>query len=169
MIEKSVVRGLIAGALVLTAGCSSNMIDAAPATQLVSVSPRGGAASVTVSADIVLTFNQGMMAGMEQFMALHQGGVTGPTAAMTCNWSDGQRMLTCRPGQPLAAGTRYTIHVGGGMMDASGLSVGMDRYGMGMGGQWATGGMMGGQTGMMGTGWMHANGSYGMVFEFTTR
>lgn len=169
MIKKFVVRGLIAGALVLAAGCGSNMMDAGPAAQLVSVSPRGGAADVTVSADIVLTFNQGMMAGMEQFMMLHQGGVTGPTAAMTCSWSDGQRMLTCRPGQPLAAGTRYTIHVGGGMMDASGLSVGMDRYGMGMGGQRVTGGMMGGQAGMMGSGWMQVDGSYGMMFEFTTR
>ena len=102
-------------------------------------------------------------------MVLHQGGITGPTTAMTCNWSDGQRTLSCRPGQPLAAATQYTIHVGGGMMNSSGQAVGMDQYGMGMGGQWATGGMMGGQTGMMGTGWMNANGSYGMMFEFTTR
>jgi hypothetical protein len=45
----------------------------------------------------------------------------------------------------------------------------MEQYGMGMGGQWATGGMMGGQTGMMGTGWHNSNGSYGMVFGFTTQ
>jgi hypothetical protein len=37
------------------------------------------------------------------------------------------------------------------------------------GGQWATGGMMGmGDSSMMGSGWRHANGSYGMVFTFTT-
>ncbi len=29
--------------------------------------------------------------------------------------------------------------------------------------------MMGGQTGMMGSGWRNANGSYRMVFGFTTR
>jgi hypothetical protein len=41
-------------------------------------------------------------------------------------------------------------------------------------GQWATGAMMGyGPApglggGMMGPGWRHANGTYGMVFTFTT-
>ncbi len=169
MIGSLVVRGLVAGTLVLAAGCGSNMMGTEAGTQLLSVSPRGGTASVAVSTDIVLTFNQAMMAGMEQYMALHQGGVTGPTISMNCNWSDGQKTLTCRPGQPLTAATRYTVHLGGGMMDSSGQRVGMDRNGMGMGGQWATGGMMGGQTGMMGTGWQHANGSYGMVFEFTTQ
>ena len=29
--------------------------------------------------------------------------------------------------------------------------------------------MMGGQSGRMGTTWMHGNGSYGMLFEFTTQ
>ncbi len=169
MTEIPVVRVLIMGALVLATACTSSMMDTGAATQLVSVSPRGGAAGVAVSPDIVLTFSEPMMTGMEQYMALHQGGVTGPTTPMTCSWSDGRRTLSCRPGQPLAAGTRYTIHVGGGMMDANDLPVGMDQYGMGMGGQLATGGMMGGQTGMMGTGWMHADGSYGMMFDFTTR
>jgi hypothetical protein len=28
--------------------------------------------------------------------------------------------------------------------------------------------MMGGSYGMMGSGWQHANGTYGMVFSFTT-
>ena len=169
MIGSSVVRGLLAGTLVLAAGCGSNMMDTELATQLLSVSPRGGTGSVAASADIVLTFNQPMMPGMEQYVALHQGTVTGPAIVMSCNWSDGQKTLSCRPSQPLAAATRYTIHVGGGMMDSSGRRVGMERNSMGMGGQWATGGMMGGQTGMMGTGWMHANGSFGMVFEFTTQ
>ncbi len=169
MIGISAVRGLVAGTLVLAAGCGSNMMDPELATQLLAVSPRGGTANVSVSTDIVLTFNQTMMTGMEQYLALHQGTVTGPTISMSCNWSDGQKTLRCRPGQPLAAATRYTVHVGGGMMDGSGKRIGMDRNGMRMGGEWATGGMMGGQTGMMGTGWMHTNGSYGMVFEFTTQ
>ena len=42
-----------------------------------------------------------------------------------------------------------------------------------MGGQWIMGGMMTGTHGgmawgMMGSGWHNANGSYGMVFTFTT-
>lgn len=169
MFTFATVRSLVAGTLVLVTGCGSNMMGTEAATQLVSVSPRGGTTSVAVSTDIVLTFSQAMMVGMEQYMVLHQGSVSGSTSPMSCRWSDGQRTLTCRPGQPLAAGTRYTIHVGGGMMDSGGLRVGTNRNGMGMGGQWVTGGMMGGQAGMMGSGWANTNGSYGMVFEFMTQ
>ena len=46
--------------------------------------------------------------------------------------------------------------------------VGLERNGMTMGGQWASGTMMGSNTGMMGPGWQHANGTYGMIFTFTT-
>jgi hypothetical protein len=160
---------LIAGAALSAAGCSPGMTDTNVATQLLSISPRSGAVGLSTSPDILLTFSGPMMAGMEQYLALHQGGVTGPTQPMGCTWSDGQRTLSCRPGQPLMSATSYTIHMGGGMMDADGLPVGMERHGMEMGGQWAAGGMMGGQSGMMGSGWMHANGSYGMVFGFTTQ
>ena len=162
-------RSVVAAATMLVMGCSSGMMDTGPGTQLLSVSPRGGAAGISTSPDIVLTFNRPMMAGVEQYMALHQGGPTGPTMPMTCNWSDGQKTLTCHLTQPLAPANSYTVHMGGGMTDSDGQSVGMDRYGMGMGGQWATSGMMGGQGGMMGTGWRDTNGSYGMVFGFTTR
>ncbi len=169
MIGSLVVRRLAAGTLFLAAGCGFNMMGTESGGLLLSVSPEGGASSVALSADIVIRFNQPMMAGMDQYMALHQGTANGPTTSMTCNWSDGQKTLTCRPGQPLAPATKYTVHLGAGMMNTHGQRIGMDRYGMGMGGQWATGGMMGGQTGMMGSGWAHANGSYGMVFEFTTQ
>ena len=163
------LRSLIVGTVVLASACSSNMMDADLATQLRSVSPRGGAAAIAVSADMVLTFDRPMMAGMEQYLVLHRGAVTGPTIPMGCNWSDSQKALTCRPSQPLASATRYVIHMGGGMLDGDGQGIGMEGSGMGMGGQWATSAMMAGQTGMMGSGWVHANGSYGMVFEFTTQ
>jgi len=117
----------------------------------------------------MLTFNHPMMSGMEQYLALHVGTVTGPSVPMSCTWLDDRQTLSCHPGQSLASATPYTIHMGGGMMDADGQRVGMESYGMAMGGQWATGGMMGGQSGMMGSGWMHSNGSYGMVFGFTTQ
>lgn len=169
MIPSAAVRRLLAGALLLSSACSSNAMDTGLATQFLSVSPRGGTTNVAASSDVVLTFDQPMMAGMEQYLALHQGTVTGPTLPMGCNWSNGQKTLTCRPSQPLASATRYVIHMGGGMMDANGLRVGMESSGMGMGGQWVSSGMMGGQGGMMGNGWMHTNGSYGMVFEFTTQ
>jgi hypothetical protein len=63
--------------------------------------------------------------------------------------------------------------MGGGITDANGRPAGYDTYGPMMGGQWIMGGMMTGthagmSWGMMGNGWRHANGSYGMVFTFTT-
>ena len=160
-------RSLIAGAAMLALGCSSGITDS-NSTELLSVSPRGGAIGVSATPDIVLAFSRSMMPGMEQFVALHQGGVTGPEMSVRCSWSDGQKTMTCRPDAALTPGTHYTIHLGGGMMDADGRSADMDRYGMEMGGQWATTGMMGGQGDMMGAGWKHANGSYGMVFGFAT-
>ncbi|MDX2057214.1 MAG: Ig-like domain-containing protein [Gemmatimonadales bacterium] len=161
-------RSLIIGATMLALGCGSGMMDGTFATELVSVTPAGGATGVSATPDIVLAFSRSMMPGMEQFVALHQGGVTGLTTSMRCSWSDRQKTLTCRPDAALAPGTRYTVHVGGGMMDADGQSVGMDRYGMKMGGQCATAGMMDGRGDMMGAGWGQANGFYGMMFEFVT-
>ena len=59
------------------------------------------------------------------------------------------------------------------MRDAAGSLLNYDHCGTQHGGQWASSSMMGGSmmsgSGMMGTGWRHANGTYGMVFYFTTR
>ncbi|HQR18129.1 MAG TPA: hypothetical protein PK948_07150, partial [Gemmatimonadales bacterium] len=60
-----------------------------------------------------------------------------------------------------------------GMKDADGMPVGMGDMMAQMGGVWLTSGMMGGvhagqPMGTMGSGWMGANGSYGMMFTFTT-
>lgn len=169
MLRIRVTRSLLAGTAMLAAGCGSGMMDAGLETQLLSVSPRGGAVGVATVPDIELTFSQPMTPGTERYLALHRGGLTDPTMPMNCNWSDGQTTLVCRPTQPLAPSSAYTIHMGGGMMDADGQSVAMGRYGTGMGGNWATGAMMGGQQGMMGTGWQNANDSYGMWFDFTTQ
>ena len=169
MLRMTVTRGLLVGAALLVTGCGAGMMDTGLPTELLSVSPRSGTVGVSTTPDIMLTFNRPMMPGMEQYLALHHGGVSGPTMPMSCNWSDALRTLSCRPSQPLVSGTPYTIHMGGGMMDADGDPIDMEPYGMEMGGQWATGGMMGTQTGMMSGGWRNANGSYGMVFGFTTR
>lgn len=104
-------------------------------------------------------------------MDLHLGGITGSTVPMSCVWNLDQTTLTCTPTNPLAAGTQYTIHVGGGMTDAQGHMMDLDSW-TSMGGEWATGGMMGGThagqpIGMMGPGWMHGS-AYGMLFTFTT-
>ncbi len=71
-------------------------------------------------------------------------------------------------------GSLYTVHLGGGMTDFQNGPVDFDTYGPHMGGDWATddmmmgGGMMGGSGPHMGEGWQHSNGSFGMVFGFTT-
>lgn len=161
------IRGLGLPALLLMGGCSSIMMDSDYPTQLLSVSPQDGAAGISTRPEIVMGFSRSMMAGMEQYVALHRDGTNGPRLGMSCGWSDDRRTLTCQPGEPLAAGARYTIHVGGGMMDADGKNIGMS--GGVMGGRWATAGMMGNATSMMGPGWQRSNGSYGMVWDFTTR
>jgi len=62
--------------------------------------------------------------------------------------------------------TRYTLHIGGGMMDADDHPVDLGLMGPQMGGQWAMGASHHGP--MMGNGWRGSNGSYGMSFSFTT-
>lgn len=71
--------------------------------------------------------------------------------------------------------------MGGAMTAASGRQVGFEEHGPHMGGRMATpemmgagmsggtmgGGMTSGST-MMGPGWRHSDGTYGMVFTFTT-
>lgn len=151
--------------------CSGDPAAPALTARVVSVVPSGAATGVDPNAPIVITFSHPMLSGMEQYAALHEGDVTGPVVAGTWAWSDDHTVLTFTPAQPLKALTPYTLHLGGGMRATDG---GFVDYGPCIGqynGQWATrqmmgGGMMGGN--MMGTGWRHPNGTYGMVFTFTT-
>ncbi len=138
-----------------------------------SVSPAAGAAGVPVGSPILFRFSAAMGAGMEQYVDLHVGGLSGPEVPMSCAWSADHTALTCTPGSPLTPRTSYAIHLGGGMTNASGLPIDYTTYGPAMGGQSIMGSMMTGSHGgmgwgMMGGGWRNANGSYGMVFTFTT-
>jgi hypothetical protein len=165
---------LSCGAFLLVIGCSSS--DNAPnqtTTTLTLVSPAGGAANVNPAAPISLTFSGPMAQGMESYMDVHAGTTAGAIVPMTCTWSADRTTLTCTHAAPLAAGSTYTIHVGGGMTDASGRAVDMDAMVNMMGGVWLMPGMMGGThagqpMSMMGAGWQGSNGSYGMMFTFTT-
>jgi hypothetical protein len=137
------------------------------------VSPVAGATGVPVGSPITFRFSGAMGAGMEQYVDLHRGDLSGAEVGMGCSWSGDRTLLTCTPTSPLAARAAYAIHLGGGMMSASGVAVDYTTYGPAMGGQWIMGGMMTGTHGgmgwgMMGSGWRNANGSYGMVFPFTT-
>lgn len=163
------LSGLASIAVLLLGACSDS--TGPGSATLTAVSPAPAAIAVTPATTITLTFGQAMMAGMEQYMDLHQGGIAGPTVPMSCAWSQDRIMLTCTPTTPLAAGTQYTIHVGAGMSDAQGDMMNMDDWTT-MGGQWATSGMMGGThagqpMGMMGPGWKQGT-YFGMLFTFTT-
>ena len=182
-------RGLRATALLVTivligGACSSDAtgLPDGEAAALLSVSPDPGSTGITVNATVEVTFDHSLMAGMEAYADLHEGDLTGPVVEGTWTLSEDRTVLTFTPAQPLLPATNYVIHMGGGMMDDAGHPVDMSTHGPGMGGQWATdemmthgmGGMHGGSGGMgdqshhMGAGWQHANGSYGMVFTFTT-
>ena len=168
------IHGLMVPIAVLTAlatsACDGNMMSAEPLTELAAVIPTGGAVDVSVHTNVTIQFTHPMMAGMEAYVALQEGDPTGPVVHGSWAWSQDRTSLAFTPAEPLRAHTRYTIHVGGGMMDANGGPLGFEQHGGRMGGLWANTQMMSGGWGpsMMGTGWRHANGSYGMVFSFTT-
>jgi hypothetical protein len=141
-------------------------------TMLAAVMPAGNSIAVPTSTSIVMRFDHAMASGMENYLDLHEGDTSGPTTPMSCGWSSDRTVLTCLPESPLKPQTRYVIHMGDGMMDADDHLVNMNQ-GLAMGGQWLMAGMMGGlhagaPMGMMGSGWRGSNGSYGMVFTFTT-
>jgi hypothetical protein len=145
----------------------------AAGTAFMSVSPTGGETGIAVGSPMTFRFNGAMGAGMEQYVDLHVGDLSGAEVGMTCGWSVDRVLLTCTPASPLAPHTTYALHLGGGMMSAAGVAVDYTAYGPGMGGQWILGGAMTGTHGgmgwgMMSSGWRNANGSYGMVFTFTT-
>ena len=151
----------------------------APATRLVAVSPPGQATGVDRAGPLLLQFDGAMMPGMEQYVDLHRGDVTGATHPIGCAWSADWTLLTCTPAPPLDPGTSYTLHIGGGMRSSNGSPILMDPTDHM--GAWIHGGtgMMGGGAmhgddhagqpwGMMGSGWRAENGTYGIVCAFQT-
>ena len=167
---------VVAAAGAAAAGCgggSDVTSSELPTTALVSVSPTGGATGVATTTPMRMAFSGAMAAGMEQDIDLHHGDAAGPLVPMNCTWSADRTTVTCAPTEPLDPATPYTLHVGGGMIDADHKPVDMGTHGPQAGGQGLMPGMMGGMhAGIpmsdMGTGWKTPNGSYGMLFPFTT-
>ncbi len=155
--------------------CEDSTTSVEPETALLSVSPEGGAQDVNGdSTSIEVTFDHAMHDHATDYMAVHEGDVTGPEVMGSWTMEENGTHMRFVPDAALEGGTQYTVHLGGGMEDHEGRPVDLETHGMGMGGMWATdsmmtGGMMGGQHAHMGEGWQHPdNGSYGMVFTFTT-
>lgn len=155
--------GLLAGA-VFAAACGMD-IAVTPTTRIVAIEPEGGATGVDPAAPIVITFSHPMWQAMEVYAVLHEGDVTSPGVPGTWAWSADRTQLTFVPAAPLESGTRYTLHLGGGMRDAGGGMIDYE-YCLAHGGQWVSRQMMGNQ--QMMPGWRHQNGSYGVLFTFTT-
>lgn len=180
MNHRSLAVGLAAALIAGTAACSEDGQPIAPELEppvLLSVVPQGGATGVDPTTDVVLRFDHPLMSGMEAYIDLHEGSVTGPEVPGIWAMGDDGESLHFSPDAALKPLTDYTVHLGGGMMGTGGQHVNYQSHGPGMGGSWATGGMMQGGMGgsmgdpdsHMGQGWQHPdNGSYGMLFTFTT-
>ncbi len=171
-VKRASAAALTGFAVLTLTGCHDVLAPLGDTTVL-SVVPAGGATNVDPNGPIVVEFSHAMRMGMEQYAALHEGDVTGPVVSGTWAWSGGHSRLTFTPTVPFKPAIQYTIHLGGGVLDANGNRLNYDHCTSQHGGQWATqsmmgGSMMSGMSGMMGTGWHHANGTYGMVFGFTT-
>ena len=113
------------------------------ATALLSVSPQGGSTNVAPGSPISVEFSGPMQDGMQNYVAMHEGDITGPEVDGTWTWNADHTRLGFSPMQPLMPETPYTMHVGGGMMDQAGHATDFETHGPGMGGDWATDGMMG--------------------------
>ena len=167
------IRLLPTLALALLA-CSDSPADVGT-TALLSVIPADGAADVSVQPVIEIRFDAPLASGATMLVALQLGDCPGPVVAGTWSLSPDGRVLSFAPAQPLHAGTRYSIHLGGGMTDAGGDVVDIGS-GPGLGGMWVTemmvmgmGGMgMGGMPAHAGPGWRGPNGFYGLAFAFAT-
>ena len=158
--------------------CSENIVEpeGEEVTSLSQIIPEGGAINVDPNAPITIVFSHPMGSGMEMYIALHEGNTGGPIIEGTWTWSEDLMTVTFQPNSPLNPGTDYSVHLGGGMTDMDGDHINYEEHGMNMGGTWVTEqmlgefstGMMGEMGSMMGSGWQHHNGTYGMVFTFTT-
>jgi len=182
LMRRTLTAGLATALILGLASCGDDggTNPSADDTALLSVIPHGGATGVDPNGPVTIEFSHAMHSGMEEYADVHEGDVEGPLVEGTWNWNQDYTVLTFTPAAPLKSQTRYVVHIGGGMVDEEGNPIDYGQHGFGMGGQWMTeemyhGGQhgyghggMGGGTGM-GTGWTHpANGSYGMIFEFTT-
>jgi Bacterial Ig-like domain len=172
---QTILGGPFLVSLAIATACSSDgTAPSAPtASELVGVTPRGGSTGVPTGGPIVMTFSHPLMAGMEQYLDLHQGDASGPLVPITCTGSADRLTVTCVPGQALQPNAPYMFHAGGDMMDADDHLIDMGQHQAETGGQWLMPGMMGGihagaPMGGMGAGWKAANGSYGMTFSFAT-
>jgi hypothetical protein len=88
------------------AACADGPTTPTTTARIVALVPTGGATGVDPAAPIVITFSHAMPAGIEQYVALHQGALDGPVVPMTCGWSADRATLTCVAGAACSAARR---------------------------------------------------------------
>ena len=176
---------IVIGAAMAGACSGSPTVDDPTATNeptlLLSVEPAAGAVDVSVTTDIEVRFDHGVPTTMRTFIALHEGDCPGPVVVGIWSLTSDQMGLGFAPMMALLPGTEYTVHVGGGMTDPFGMPFDLRRHGIPLGGESVTEAMVLGSDGMgmgmdmmgqpithTGTGWAHADGTYGLAFMFTT-
>ena len=150
---------------------------AADTPAVLSVLPAAATSGVDPTKPITITFNMSMLSGMELLVVVHEGSVTGPQVTGTSTWSADRRVLTFTPAATLKAKTTYVVHLSPSMQGTNGRTVDLSQCTR-IGGQYVTGGMMGSAAGgmmngswgagMMGAGWKASDGTFGMLFTFTT-
>ena len=142
-----------------------------------SVLPAAASTGVDASKPISITFNMSMMSGMEMLVVVHEGSVNGPQVTVTSSWSPDRRVLTITPSALLKAKTAYAVHLSPSLQGTNGKMINVTQCAT-IGCQHVSGGMMdsgaGGMmngswgSGMMGAGWKASDGTFGMLFTFTT-
>jgi hypothetical protein len=145
---------------------------------VLSVLPAAAATGVDPTQPIVITFNMSMMSGMEMLVVVNEGSVTGPQITGSSSWSADRHVLTVTPATTLKAKMTYVVHLSPSLQGANGKTIDLAQCAK-IGGQYVSGGMMGSGAGgmmdgtwgpgMMGAGWQASNGTFGMLFTFTTR
>ena len=170
----------IASSLALGACSSSNSSPTGPdaaAPAALSVLPAASATGVGVTTPIVVTFNMSMMSGMEMLVVVHEGSVAGPQVTGSSSWSADRHVLTVMPATTLKSKTTYVVHLSPSLQGANGKTIDLTQCTK-IGCQYVSGSMMGFGTagmmsgswgpGMMGAGWQATDGTFGMLFSFTT-
>ena len=174
---------LLVGGTAILSACFGNSMMVGPLTSadaptVIGVSPANATIVAAAARPVVVTFSRPMMAGMEALVVLHDGGVTGSPVAGIASWSADRTIMTFTPSAPLRAGTTWTLHFSPGIRSLDGGSIDLAACTR-LGGRYATAGMMGVPAGagmmngawgpgMMGEGWRSPDGTYGMIFTFTT-
>jgi hypothetical protein len=114
----------------------------------------------------------------EPQVLLYEGDRSGTLVEVTYVWSEDGTELTVTPVEPLKAATTYTLYVGGGLRDASGLETDLSRAQHQHGARWVKENVANGNgpNGECETplaqgsrhGHQHQSRQMGLVFTFTT-